>query len=329
MIVVRAPFRLPIGGGGTDLPSYYSKYGGYLLTAAINKYMYININTPACIRHISIKYSRTETVQRVEDIKHDLVRETLSYLDFRGSIEISSMADASAGTGLGSSGAYTVGLLKGMNALLHRNIDKETLAREACHIEMERVGEPVGKQDQYASALGGIFSMSIDNDGEVTVRELGLSRTVLSELQYRLVFFYTDVQRSASEVLGDQQKKIAADEGKAVTAMHEIKEIGKAIEQGLLKGDVGLFGKLMDEHWKIKRRLSDKMSTSKIDSWYELARKSGAIGGKIMGAGGGGFFVFCCEEGRRASLIETMERAGLTYLDFAFDFDGAKVLVDI
>ncbi len=329
MIVVRAPFRLPIGGGGTDLPSYYSRHGGYLITAAINKYMYININQPSCIQHISLKYSKTETVDSVNHIKHDLARETLAYLDFHDSIEISSMADTSAGTGMGSSGAYTVGLLKGMNSLLHRFVDKESLAKEACHIEMDRAGEPVGKQDQYASAVGGIFVMEIDRDGEVEVRPLRFSSDLLAELEYRLVVFYTNIQRSASEVLAEQSEKISHPEDRALSAMHEIKAIGRQIEIALRNGDVSVFGKLMNDHWRIKRSISNKMSTKQIDDWYGLALRNGALGGKIMGAGGGGFFVFCCEDGKRRSFIKAMTDAGLIHTDFRFDFEGAKTLVDI
>lgn len=329
MIIVRAPFRLPIGGGGTDLPSYYSEHEGSLITAAINKYMYISVNTPACINHISVKYSKTETVTDISEIKHEIVREVLSYLDFRGSVEISSMADAPAGTGLGSSSSYTVGLLKAMNTLLHRNLSKEEVAKEACHIEMERIGGALGKQDQYASALGGIFGMNISKEGDVEIVDLHLDRDLITELQYRFVMFYTGMKRSADLILQDQATKIKQDESAALRAMHEIKSIGVDIGSALKKGDIDTVGKLMHQHWNVKKRISTKMSSNTIDRWYEVAIKNGAIGGKIMGAGGGGFFVFCVAEGKRRSLIKAMLDAGLNYTDFAFDFEGAKVLADI
>ncbi len=329
MIVARAPFRIPIGGGGTDLPSYYSRFGGHLVTAAINKYMYMSVNAPACISHISVKYSQTENVQRVDEIKHNLVRETLRYLDFSGPVEICSMADAGAGTGLGSSGAFTVALLTAMNTLMQSTVDKQTIARQACHIEMDRVGSPVGKQDQYASALGGIFAMDIEPNGDVSTRRLSIAPELLTELQYRLVMFYTSIQRSANDVLQDQQSKIESDDSRATQAMHQIKSICIQIEDALKSNDVDAFGKLMHNHWQVKKSISEKMSNSSINSWYELAMRNGALGGKIMGAGGGGFFIFCCQEGRRRKLIEEMERSGLRYIDFAFDFEGAKVLADV
>lgn len=329
MIVVRAPFRLPLGGGGTDLPEYYTRFGGRLVTAAINKYMYININTPAFLRHICVKYSKTETVDHVDDIKHDLVRETLKYLDFTGSVEISSMADAGAGTGLGSSGAFVVGLLQGMNCLLRRSSDKLKLAQEASHIEIVRAGSPIGVHDQYASAIGGIFSMTIEPDGVVDVRPLELDKNYIAELQYRLVMFSTGISRSASEILQDQQKRVAANSEQTTNAMHEIKEIGIKIESALVGADVDSLGKLMHQHWLTKKKISDKMSNQRIDAWYDVAMKNGALGGKIMGAGGGGFFVFCCESGRRQALVTALEATGLELVDFAFDFHGAKVMVDV
>jgi D-glycero-alpha-D-manno-heptose-7-phosphate kinase len=329
MIVVRAPFRIPFGGGGSDLPAYYSKYGGYLVTCAINKYMYISINIAASVRKIKINYSNVEIVDDIKDIKHDIVRETLRFLNFNQKIEIGSMADASAGTGLGSSSSYTVALLKGMNALLQRSVSKEQLAEDACEIEINRIGKPIGKQDQYASALGGLFAMDIAKDGKVTVKNLNLNKETVTELQYRLLTFYTGIQRDANIILKEQSGVSEKDESKELEAMHHIKRIGLGIEQSLIEGDIDNLGLLMNEHWETKKKISNKMSTNEIDKWYKLALKNGALGGKIMGAGGGGFFLFCCKDGKRKNLIYELENAGLHYMDYCIDFEGAKVLVDI
>lgn len=329
MIVVRAPFRIPIGGGGTDLPSYYTKYGGFLITGAINKYMYININVAASVRKIKLNYSKVEIVDDVKEIKHDIVRETFNYLKFNQKIEIGSMADAAAGTGLGSSSSYTVGLLSGMNTLLNRHISKQELAEEACEIEINKIGKPIGKQDQYAAAIGGIFSMEISKEGKVELNQLKIGKDVLKDLEYRLLMFYTDIQRDANEILGEQSKKAKADEDAVIDSMHKIKEIGKCIKVALEKGDIDSFGKLMHEHWLTKKKISNKMSSPQIDAWYKLAMKNGAVGGKIMGAGGGGFFLFYVKNGQRRNLIYTMENAGLHYMDASFDFEGAKVLLNI
>lgn len=329
MIVVRTPFRIPIGGGGTDLPAYYTKYGAYLVTGAINKYMYININVAASVKKIKINYSEVEIVDDVKEIKHDIVRETLSHLNFNSKIEISSMADASAGTGLGSSSAYTVGLLNGMNALLHRHLSKLELAEEACEIEINKLSKPIGKQDQYASALGGIFSMRISKEGKVDVKQLCINKDILKDLEYRLLMFYTNIQRDANEILGEQTMKAKNDEEAIIESMHLIKDIGQKIELSLQEGDLDTYGTLIHEHWLAKKKISNKMSSTMIDSWYDLAMKNGALGGKIMGAGGGGFFLFCVRNDQRRNLINTLENAGLNYMDMTFDFDGSKVLLNI
>jgi D-glycero-alpha-D-manno-heptose-7-phosphate kinase len=329
MILVRAPFRIPIGGGGTDLPSYYSEYGGYLITGAINKYMYISINIAASVRKIKINYSKVELVDDINEIKHDIVRETLKYLNFNQKIEIGSMADAAAGTGLGSSSAYTVCLLKGMNAYLQRFINKDELAEEACLIEIEKMKKPIGKQDQYASALGGIFSMDISKSGLVKTKKLNIDNEIIKELEYRLLMFYTDINRDANEILGQQSFHAKNNEKNVIESMHTIKEIGRNIEKALEKGDIDSFGSLMHEHWLTKKKISSKMSNIQIDDWYELAMKNGALGGKIMGAGGGGFLLFCVKSENRKNIIRLLEAAGLHYMDMGFDFEGAKVLFNV
>jgi D-glycero-alpha-D-manno-heptose-7-phosphate kinase len=331
MIVVRTPFRLPFGGGGTDLPAYYSRYEGHLVTAAINKYMFININTPAIVDKIRIAYTQVETVDpdKVESIRHEIVREALLMLGHRTPIEISSMADLSAGTGMGSSSAYTVGLWKGLNTLVRRDISNHTLAEEACVIEIDRVGKPIGKQDQYASAFGGIMVMHIGRDGAVDVRPLEIDHETVNELEHRLMMFYTSIDRDANEILGEQSSKLRVEEDTATRSMHRIKEIGREVQSALEIGDVSAFGRLLDEHWREKKRVSTRMSGERIDAWYQLGMDNGALGGKLMGAGGGGFFLFCVGNGNRKQLRSSLEQAGLRYMDFRFDWEGSKVLVNI
>jgi len=338
MIVVRAPFRLPLGGGGTDLPLYYKNHEGFMITSAINKYMFININEPAIVNKIKINYSKVEIVDydQVDSIKHDIVRETLKYLKLNKPIEISSMADLSAGTGMGSSSSYTVALLKGLNWLKRRYISVKDIAEEACKIEIDLIGKPIGKQDQYASAFGGIIQMEIDCLGNVTVTPLYLDHEVIYELENRLMMFYTNIQRDANEILSDQGDRISRKEKikdelnqkplDATEAMHLIKEIGYKVRDSLTSGNIDRFGELLHEHWLIKRRISNKMSNPQIDQWYELGLKNGAIGGKVMGAGGGGFLLLCVKNGNRKKLRSAMESEGLKYMDFRFDFEGVKVL---
>lgn len=331
MIIVRTPFRLPLGGGGTDLPSYYHKYEGCLISAAINKYMYISINEPAIIDKIKINYSKVEIVNldRIDDLQHEIARETLKYLKIKRPLEIASMADLSAGTGMGSSSSYTVGLLEGLNHMIRRYITVHELAEEACKIEIDLIGKPIGKQDQYAAAFGGIVQLDIDRLGNVTVTPLTLDHEVIYELENRLLMFYTSKDRDANNILAEQSNKAKTDEKEAINSMHRIKEIGVEVKKALINGDIDMFGRLLHEHWSEKKRISTKMSDVNIDDWYDLAMKNGALGGKIMGAGGGGFMLFCVENGKRKQLRKTMEDAGLKYMDFRFDWEGAKVLVNI
>jgi D-glycero-alpha-D-manno-heptose-7-phosphate kinase len=293
---------------------------------------------------IKINYSRTEivAVKDIEKIQHEIVRETLKYLKVQQPIEIHSMADLSGGTGMGSSSSYTVGLLKALNQMLRRFVSVQTLAEEACKIEIDLIGKPIGKQDQYAAAFGGIIQMEIDPLGNVTVTPLELDHEIIYELESRLLMFYTDIERDANKILAEQSDKIArasaatdvtkrksSDPESAVLAMHKIKEIGYEVKRALVEGDVDRFGQLLNEHWKVKKSISNQMSSSDIDRWYDLALANGAVGGKIMGAGGGGFFLFCVANGKRKALRKTMEDAGLRYMDFRFDWEGSKLLVNI
>ena len=331
MILSRTPFRLPLGGGGTDLPSYYHKHEGFLVTAAINKYMYLSINTPAVVDTIKINYSKVEIIDpsQIGTIKHDIVRESLRFLKISQPIEINSMADLAAGTGLGSSSSYTVGLLRSLNVLKKRYVSTHDLAEEACQVEIDLIGKPIGKQDQYAAAYGGINSLEIDPLGNVKVTPLKIAQETVYEMEHRLMMFYTHIQRDANDILSEQSAKAKNDDVAAITSMHRIKEIGREIKTALEKDDINAFGRLMHDHWMEKKKISTKMSNPEIDGWYEKARKSGAIGGKLMGAGGGGFLLFCIEEGKRRELRSAMEAAGLRYMDFQFDWEGSKVLINI
>ena len=341
MIIARAPFRLPLGGGGTDLSAYYSQHEGSLITAAINKYMYINFNKPAISNKIKLAYSKVELVNTndIDLIKHDIVRETLKYLNIKVPIEIHSMADLPAGTGMGSSSSYTVCLLKCLNTFLRKDITIHNLAEEACKIEIELAKKPIGKQDQYAAAFGGIIQMNIDKLGNVTIKPLKLDPEVIHELENRLLIFYTNIERDANVILKDQSEKIKsapaqtanknANKNQALQAMHSIKKIGIEIKEALLRGDISTFGKLMHKHWLTKKSVSSKMSSHEIDHWYTTAINNGALGGKIMGAGGGGFLLLCVEENKRKHLRKTMEQLGLKFMDFKFDFEGTKILVNM
>ena len=299
-------------------------------SAAINKYMFININVPAIVDHIRIAYSRVEVVSTdgIDGIRHDIVREALRWLDYRRPVEISSMADLSAGTGMGSSSSYAVGLWKGLNTLIRRDISTHTLADEACELEIQRAAKPIGKQDQYAAAFGGIIVMHIARDGTVDVTPMQIEHETVSELEHRLMMFYTNIQRDANDILGEQGRKVAVEESVATQSMHRIKGIGLEIQRALECGDVSAFGRMMDEHWREKKRVSSRMSDQSIDDWYDLALRNGALGGKLMGAGGGGFFLFCSDVEKRKHLRNTMEAAGLRYMDFRFDWEGSKVLVN-
>ena len=331
MIIVRSPFRLPLGGGGTDLPSYYNKYEGFLITATINKYMFVNINEPALVNKIKIGYSKIEIVDldEIDNIKHDIVRETLKYLGIKKPLEIHSMADLSAGTGMGSSSAYTVALLKGLNSINRRFISLQEMAEEACEIEMKLCKKNIGKQDQYASTFGGINELYINNIGEVIVTPLQIKQETIYELENRLMMFYTNINRDTNIIINEQSNKIILNDDIATESMHNIKKIGMKIKDSLLNDDIDYFGYLLNEHWIEKKKISKQMSNYNIDKWYDIGIKNGALGGKIMGAGGGGFLLFCVKNGERQKLRSAMEKEGLEYMDFKFDFEGVKVLANI
>lgn len=327
MIVVRAPFRIPLGGGGTDLPSYYSKFGGELVSAAIDKYMYVCINRPALDKSIRLKYSLSEQVESVDKLQNEYAREALKLVGVDEQVEIDSIADLAGGSGMGSSGSYLVALLKGLHTFKNQSLSTQELAEEACKIEIDILKKPVGKQDQYMAAFGGITHLVINKKGQVEVNRLAASAEKLSYLEHSLVLFYTGMTRSAGEILRHQSRAITKNKTETVENMHRIKEIGREIVKAIKEGDVEKFGTLMDFHWQSKRGLSSAITNTEIDTWYQKARLAGAIGGKLVGAGGGGFLLFCCP-GDKHKLREAMRKESLTEMFFHFDMEGAKVLAD-
>lgn len=327
MIVSRTPFRLSLGGGGTDLPAYYTKYGGSFISGAVDKYMHIVLND-RFERGIRLSYSRTEIVDSPELIRHPSVREALKLLNLRDKLEIVSLADVPAATGLGSSGSFTVGLLNALYA--HQRIVKtpEQIAEIACDIALNRLHESSGKQDEYTASLGGIRSYEIDTRGNVTTKELDISDHTLSELEYVIMMFYTGITRNAEENLGKQQGGVSDGDDKLVEKMHAIKAIGLESKKALEAGDLRRYGELLHEHWTVKRGLTDIMTNNQIDSWYSIARENGALGGKLVGAGGGGFLMLFCEE-RREKVRAALASQGLTEMRFRFDLEGSKVIYNV
>ena len=325
MIIARSPLRISLGGGGTDVPSYYEEYEGFLLAAAINKYVYVTVMRPF-VEGIYLKYSSLESVEKVADIKHPIIRESLSLMNIASpQIEITTLADIPAGTGLGSSGSFTTGLLKALYTHRRRHIHQEELAELACHIEMERLCEPIGKQDQYIAALGGLTCFTFHRNGKVTATPLRLSMETLFDLEDNLLLFFTGFSRSASGILKDQNVKSIQNNSEMIANLDYVKDLGLRSKLALEDGDTKLFGDLMHEHWEHKKKRSDRMTNSKIDEWYQLAMNSGAIGGKLVGAGGGGFLMFMAKD--RNKLRKAMSGVGLEEVRFKFDFEGTKVMM--
>jgi D-glycero-alpha-D-manno-heptose-7-phosphate kinase len=327
MIITRTPFRITLGGGGTDLPAYYRRHGGFIFAAGLNKYMFVCLNTPIVDDLIRVKYSESEIVADVEQVRHTLARQALQQFQIRNGVEIISMADVPAGTGLGSSSCYLVGLLNGLHTLCRKPVTRHQLAGEACHIELELLRKPIGKQDQYMAAFGGLTVLEIDREGNVDVQEAGLSPDVVEELEQNILLFYTGQSRSAEEILAPQSRRLDQQEEQVTSSLHLIKEIGREILAALRRGHTRRFGELLDHHWRAKKRLSDDIAGRRLNQLYELARANGAVGGKISGAGGGGFFLFYAEDGKK-QLRKVMEEEGLREMRFRFDLEGSKVLLD-
>ena len=324
MIITRSPLRITLGGGGTDLLSYYREYGGLVIAAAIDKYVYVTVMRPF-VEGIYLKYSKLEHVKKTNEIQHPIIREAIQMLGFRTpQIEITTLADIPAGTGLGSSGSFSTALLKALYAHRRRLLHPNELADLACDIEINRLGAPIGKQDQYIAAFGGVTCFTFNPDDSVDASPLKLSMDALFDLEDNLLLFFTGFSRSAGSILEDQQTRTERSDQEMLQNLHYVKELGLRSRQALEQGKNGLFGELMHEHWEHKKRRSSGMSNPQIDEQYELGRKNGAIGGKLVGAGGGGFLLFYSEDHRR--LRATMAKAGLEEVRFRFDFEGTKVL---
>lgn len=330
MIISRSPVRITLGGGGTDLPSYYSKFGGALIAAAIDKYTLVTAHT-RFDDDIKLNYSHAEIVKNIDEIKHNIFRESLRLLDIKKGIELTSLSDMPSSSGLGTSGSFTIALLNALHTYKKEFVSQKQLAEEACQIEMEILNEPIGKQDQYISAFGGITYLEFTKNGEVTVEPLKMTEEAKDELHNNLLLFYTGIQRSASKILKEQDQKSMKNEDKTIETLHEIKRIGIETKKSFEKGDIDKLGNYLDEHWNIKKQLSKEISNPFIDECYNLAKKNGAIGGKIMGAGGGGFFMFY-HNGRntdKTAFIKEMRKKDLKRMKFNFDFEGSKIILNM
>lgn len=324
MIIASSPLRISLGGGGTDLPSYYREHTGFLIAAAINKYVYITLHENFSDELI-VKYSKMEVVKSPDEIKHPIVREALKLVGMDRRLEITSMSDIPAGTGLGSSGSFTTALLCGLHCLGKTPVPARELAEQACHIEMELLGEPIGKQDQYIAAIGGITCFTFEPGGEVQIQPLRMSPETLHTLEDNLMLFFTGFTRNASDILKDQDSRSRQKDSNMLDNLHFIKELAYESKGAMERGDLRCFAQLMHTHWEHKKKRSQGMSNERIDHFYELGRANGAIGGKLIGAGGGGFLMFYTEDKTR--LRRVMTEAGLREIRFRFDFSGSQVIV--
>lgn len=324
MIISRSPLRISLGGGGTDLPSYYEQHTGFLIAAAINKYVYITLHenfTPDLI----VKYSKLERVDAAAQLEHPIIREAFGLLGMDGkSLELTSMADIPAGTGLGSSGSFTTALLKALHAHQKDLVHPAELAEQACDIELNRLHEPIGKQDQYIAAYGGITCFKFLPGGKVEAWPLKISDETLYNLEDNLLLFFTGYSRSASAILKEQDTKSKAADSSMIENLHFIKELGSQSQRALESGSLAEFARLMDVHWQRKKQRSGNMSNPRINEWYELAMANGALGGKLIGAGGGGFLMFYADD--KTKLRHALRQSGLKEVRFKFDFEGTKLL---
>ncbi len=329
MIITRTPFRIPLGGGGTDLPAFYQKHGGFLFSATIDKYLYIGLNKSAVENLIRVTHSDAEVANTLEEVKHDLARESLKAVQIPAQgMEIVSFADLPPGTGMGSSGSYIVGLLKALYAWQGKDIGPQDLAELAYHIEVDILNKPVGKQDQYLAAFGGFVEMEIEKNGKVEVRRPNFSQELISELEQKTLIFYTHQKHDTVSILQEQSEKAKISGSQTETAMLKIKDIGRQLKAEMEKGSIKNFGKLLHEHWLTKKTISAKMSDPWLDGLYDLALKNGAEGGKIMGSGGGGLFLFFVPK-ERESFIKIMQHAGMTQMPYKFSLEGAEVISKI
>lgn len=328
MIITRTPFRITLGGGGTDLPTYYSKHRGFIFAAGIDKYMFININRPIVDNLVRVKYTKSEIVNHRDEVQHNIAREAMRMVGIEDSLEIISIADIPAGTGLGSSSCYAVGLLHALHTMKKEYVLQQDLAEEACHLEIDSLGKPIGKQDQYMASLGGLTVLEISKNGKVRTRAAKVSAETANNLSRNLLLFYTGKQRDANQILFKQSKGAKEGKKQVIESMHNIKEIGYKILEAVEGDNISEVGVLFDKHWQYKKRISPDMSNSHFDEIYDVAKNNGALGGKITGAGGGGFFVFYVERNYK-KFREAMKKLGLKEMLYRFDYDGTKVLVNL
>ena len=325
MIIARSPLRVTLGGGGTDLPSYYEKFGGFLIAAAIDKYVYITLHE-TFVPDLIVKYSELERVPDASKLKHPIIREAFAMVGVGGqALELTSMADIPAGTGLGSSSSFTTALLKALHTHKNSLVHPADLAAQACEIELHRLKEPIGKQDQYIAAYGGITCFKFLENGKVEAWPLKLSKETRDNLEDNLLLFFTGYSRSASSILKEQDQKSKQADRSMIENLHFVKDLGLQSQRALEKGDLHEFARLMDVHWQRKKQRSGGMSNPKINEWYDLAMANGAPGGKLIGAGGGGFLMFYAED--KARLRQAMQGAGLKEVRFRFDFEGTKLVI--
>jgi D-glycero-alpha-D-manno-heptose-7-phosphate kinase len=324
MIIARSPLRISLGGGGTDLPSYYEQHTGFLVAAAIDKYVYITLHE-TFVPELIVKYSKLERVASAAQLEHPIIREAFASLNIGGqSLELTSMADIPAGTGLGSSGSFTTALLKALHAYKKNLVHPSDLAEQACDIELNRLKEPIGKQDQYIAAYGGITCFKFLPGGKVEAWPLKIAEETIYNLEDNLLLFFTGYSRSASAILKEQDQKSKAADKSMIENLHFVKDLGLQSQRALEAGDLNGFARLMDVHWQRKKQRSGGMSNPQINEWYDLAMANGALGGKIIGAGGGGFLMFYADD--KTKLRHAMRAAGLKEVRFRFDFEGTKLL---
>jgi D-glycero-alpha-D-manno-heptose-7-phosphate kinase len=325
MIITRSPLRISLGGGGTDLPSYYQEHSGFLVAAAIDKYVYITLHR-TFVQELIVKYSKLERVKSVDEIEHPIIREALKLVNVKQPhLEITSMADIPSGTGLGSSGSFTTALLKALHAWEKHLVHPAELAEQACEIEINRLGEPIGKQDQYIAAFGGLTCFKFMPDGRVDAWPLKIDEETIYNLEDNLLLFFTGYSRSAASILQEQKTKTLSSDKAMIENLHFMKDLGRQSQAALESGNLVEFAKLMDVHWQRKKERSGNMSNPEINEWHDYAMANGALGGKLIGAGGGGFLMFYADN--KAQLRHAMREKGLTEVRFRFDFEGTKVLV--
>ena len=320
MIITRTPFRVSFCGGGSDIPQFYKEYGGCVLSTTINKYMYLTLHPYFDEKKTALRYSKIEVVDDIKDIQHSIFNCVLNERNISG-VEISSTADVPSGTGLGSSSAFTVGLINLLNCFEEKCIPKERLASEACRIEIERLGNPIGKQDQYASAVGGLNFISFHKDDSVSVEKVITRGDTIRMLQDNLIMFYTGITHNANEILAIQQREIKQSD--KINNLMRMCDLAKILKNSIESNDLSDFGKILNESWMKKKELTSSISNTRIDELYDLAIKHGAEGGKLLGAGGGGFLLFYCDKEKQKNLVENL---GLKRFDFSFEYDGSSVI---